>query len=216
MLSGIVILIVLIAIILGVMLINFRIRGGTREEDRVMSEARYGHRLETLMLYYLNKYSHHKFTEVKGGENSRLPWLYVADKSAPDGKVYLDLDAYCPKCRVAFEFNGPIHYKFPGGDLKKWQIGRYNDLRKKELCEQNGVKLFIIQSSAGRAGIDKEYLLSRLFDVGCLDREWLTSRGERKGFAYKGIIGEPVLSDIKKIKSVLRFTENGPTIIWDA
>lgn len=64
-------------------------------------------------------------------------------KSRPDFLKPLELDGYCKELNIAFEYNGNYHYertKFS----HNLSIIQERDSRKKQLCESNGVKLFII------------------------------------------------------------------------
>jgi len=53
------------------------------------------------------------------------------------------LDVFVPSCRVAFEYQGLQHFEaveFFGG-LESYEYGRERDVRKRKLCQKNGIKL---------------------------------------------------------------------------
>lgn len=59
----------------------------------------------------------------------------------------LELDAYIPELKVAFEYNGKQHYEpieFFGGQ-EKFLIQSENDFKKARLCEENDVHLITIK-----------------------------------------------------------------------
>ena len=56
-----------------------------------------------------------------------------------------ELDIYFPKLKIAFEINGPFHYRPIYGEEKFQRIVKM-DQQKKLLCEQNGIDLFIIDA----------------------------------------------------------------------
>jgi len=60
----------------------------------------------------------------------------------------LELDVYNEDLRLAVEYNGRQHYQFNShfhnGSNDRFQNQQYRDLIKKQLCEQNGVRLIIV------------------------------------------------------------------------
>lgn len=59
----------------------------------------------------------------------------------------LELDAYIPDQKLAFEYNGKQHYEavdFFGGK-ERLEIQKENDRKKLEICKEYGVKLIIIK-----------------------------------------------------------------------
>lgn len=62
---------------------------------------------------------------------------------SPETGYWMELDGYCEKLGLAFEYNGAQHYgdTFPKQDFEKTK--RY-DVYKQNLCEQYGIKLLII------------------------------------------------------------------------
>lgn len=69
----------------------------------------------------------------------RPKWL-MSDLNYP-----LELDGYCEELSLAFEHNGSQHYKRrPNMTPAEFDRLLKNDIRKKELCAQNNVKLIII------------------------------------------------------------------------
>jgi len=63
----------------------------------------------------------------------------------------LELDVYNEELRLAVEYNGRQHYQFNShfhnGSNDRFQNQQYRDLIKKQLCEQNGVRLIIVPYS---------------------------------------------------------------------
>ena len=64
----------------------------------------------------------------------------------------LELDGYCEKLKIAFEHNGPQHYKpkIYGSNNEenlqdKFLIQTQNDKIKKEWCDKNGITLMVIK-----------------------------------------------------------------------
>lgn len=68
-------------------------------------------------------------------------------KCRPNWLEGLELDGYCEDLGIAFEYNGKQHYEFNDyfhEDEEEFQIQVKRDQRKKELCEMNSVKLYVI------------------------------------------------------------------------
>lgn len=63
----------------------------------------------------------------------------------------LELDVYNDDLRLAVEYNGRQHYQFNShfhnGSNDRFQNQQYRDLIKKQLCEENGVRLIIVPYS---------------------------------------------------------------------
>lgn len=63
----------------------------------------------------------------------------------------LELDVYNEELAIAVEYNGRQHYEFNShfhnGSNDRFQNQQYRDLIKKQLCEQNGVRLVIVPYS---------------------------------------------------------------------
>ncbi|KAB2190938.1 hypothetical protein F9B44_17815, partial [Staphylococcus epidermidis] len=73
----------------------------------------------------------------------------------------LEIDIYVPELKIGFEYNGVQHYKpveHWGGEesLKKQQV---RDKRKRQLCDQNDVKLIIIKYDEQ---LSKDLILSKI------------------------------------------------------
>ena len=60
--------------------------------------------------------------------------------------IGLELDIYIPSLKLAFEFNGIIHYEPIYGD-KKLRLIRSSDARKFVLCDTQGIDLIVIDTS---------------------------------------------------------------------
>lgn len=93
--------------------------------------------------------------------NVRPNWL----RNSETGRN-LELDCYNEKLRIAIEYNGEQHYKFPNAFMKtaedfKNQIRR--DELKKELCKLNAVKLIIVPYNIPNSEI-KNFIKSKFSD----------------------------------------------------
>lgn len=85
----------------------------------------YGQRILTEILEHL-------FSGVKARQNARPWWL--------EG---LEIDIFYPEMRIGFEFQGDQHYVDIYGNLSDQKA---RDARKKEICRQRGIKLFLIDA----------------------------------------------------------------------
>lgn len=75
-------------------------------------------------------------------EKTRPEWL-----RNPETGRKLELDGYCEKLKIAFEYNGEQHYVFPNAfhkTEKEFKKQVFRDRVKKKLCKKNGVKLISI------------------------------------------------------------------------
>ena len=79
----------------------------------------------------------------------------------------LELDGYNEKLGIALEFSGPLHTKwFPTKESYAKYFERIvKDVVKKRTCKKKGVHLIIIDMSLPPRHW-KNYLLSRLYDIG--------------------------------------------------
>lgn len=63
----------------------------------------------------------------------------------------LELDVFNSDLAIAVEYNGQQHYRFNShfhnGSNDRFQNQQYRDLIKKQLCEQNGIRLIIVPYS---------------------------------------------------------------------
>lgn len=90
----------------------------------------------------------------------------------PETGRNLELDGYCSKLQVAFEYNGRQHYDFPNTfhktkeDFMK-QVAR--DRHKEQQCRQNGITLISIPYDVPDKGLQK-YIMKQL---------------EKEGFVYE-------------------------------
>lgn len=63
--------------------------------------------------------------------------------------IGLELDIYIPSLKLAFEINGPIHYEAIFG-LERLESAQRNDLLKIQLCSENQIELYPINTSSTR------------------------------------------------------------------
>ena len=61
-------------------------------------------------------------------------------------KILMELDIFIPVLNIAFEINGPSHYKPIYGSENLSRV-IWNDNRRKNLCSQTGIALYIINTS---------------------------------------------------------------------
>ena len=64
-------------------------------------------------------------------------------------KVKRELDIYIPALSIAFEINGPLHYR-PIFGIEHLQKQKRNDRHKRSVCTKNAIKLFVINTSKQR------------------------------------------------------------------
>ena len=76
-------------------------------------------------------------------KNMRPKWL-----KNPETNRNLELDCYNEKLKLAVEYNGQQHYKYPSGfsgqTYEDFLNQQKRDKLKKEICEQNGVYLIVV------------------------------------------------------------------------
>lgn len=84
----------------------------------------------------------------------------------------LELDGYNVENKLAFEFSGPLHYKwFPENEEYRVYIERVvRDVVKLAICKQHGVSLIVLDMRVPEIHWNK-YLKSRLYDVGFIENE---------------------------------------------
>jgi hypothetical protein len=58
----------------------------------------------------------------------------------------MELDMYIPKLNIAFEINGPVHYKPIYGQEVLNEIKK-KDRTKQKICSKKGIKLYIISDT---------------------------------------------------------------------
>lgn len=70
-------------------------------------------------------------------------------KIRPDWLRYkrtLELDGYCEKLKLAFEYNGPQHYtRMPQCSIEEFEAQQKRDKFKRERCKELGIKLITIK-----------------------------------------------------------------------
>jgi len=79
---------------------------------------------------------------------------------APYGGLYLDI--YLPRLNVAFEFDGEQHFKFIEhfhGTAQNFIVARKRDLRKDDLCEEQGITLIRV---AYNEPLTREHIVDKI------------------------------------------------------
>lgn len=152
--------------------------------DVFMNEPN-NYKTEAAVRAMFNKYvSAGSFEEVKGS-SKKLPWLTRYDDTV--GEVGLDFDGYNEKLKLAFEYQGPLHYA-PSRYMKSGQFERLlaNDRSKRTLAATNNVHLIILHHKIETKNL-MDYVKSRLAEVNCL----------RSDVTYNkiGAIPEPHISE---------------------
>jgi hypothetical protein len=92
------------------------------------------------------------WTQIKTG------YRHECFKNPKTGRL-LELDAYAPNIKVALEYNGIQHYKFPNpfhNSEKEFQEGVERDNSKRELCKEHGITLIEIPYYIDTCVPDKE------------------------------------------------------------
>ena len=84
----------------------------------------------------------------------------------------MELDGYSEELGIAIEFSGPQHTKYYASkeSYENYMERVEKDKEKIRLCKEHNVKLFVIDMSIPRHHW-REYLLSRLFDIGWTDQK---------------------------------------------
>lgn len=114
-------------------------------------------RSEADAIKYLEEITHHKFP------TAYPKWLVWKGKN-------LELDGYNDKLKLALEFSGPLHTKWNASreSYIKYFERLVRDIVKLRLCKRHGVNLIVIDASLPSRHW-RNYLLSRLFDLGYID-----------------------------------------------
>ncbi|AMN83640.1 hypothetical protein D5b_00214 [Faustovirus] len=131
--------------------------------------------------------------------DSDLPWLFVNDASL--GEIYIELDGYNHAAKLAFEYNGPLHYgKRPNEKDIDYQKRRQNDQTKRALMAEHGLNLLVIPYTITnidcrarklrgddclRENIKSllKYIRSRLADLNMLKKgDWMGPNGRPYGY----------------------------------
>ncbi|MFA5522662.1 MAG: hypothetical protein WDA28_13035 [Castellaniella sp.] len=126
-----------------------------------------GTKQEAAVREMFNKYvKTGKFIDYHG-DSQLLSWLYRLDANGV--AHYLDYDGYNADDKLAFEYQGPGHYKSSPNPTKQKQFinGRANDKIKESLASLNGVHLIKIPYTIPEDQI-ANYVKSRLADVKAL------------------------------------------------
>lgn len=151
-----------------------------------------------------------------------LAWLFVNDASL--GEIYIELDGYNHAAKLAFEYNGPLHYgKRPNEKDIDYQKRRQNDQTKRKLMAEHGLNLLVIPYTVSNIdcrarklrGDDclrenikllLKYVRSRLADLGMLKAgDWMGPNG--RPYGYVAPAAEPyTAADLKSIVEVDRGT----------
>jgi hypothetical protein len=158
-----------------------------------------GYKTETILKAMLNKY----VDKGQFVERNDLPWLSTQDVVV--GTIPLEIDGYNEEIGVAFEFQGPKHYKNIFRQLPKYINSAHNDDIKKTILgsAERNVKLIIVHHDI-RPDLLINYVKSRLKDIGHLNPAY-------DQFNYVTPVAEPVRqydNFIRNIKSIDRSGAN--------
>jgi hypothetical protein len=75
----------------------------------------------------------------------KLPNIRGVIKNSETGKK-LELDGYCEKLKIAFEYQGEHHYKKTDYSKTPLLIIQKRDIYKQEACKKLGIKLYVIEN----------------------------------------------------------------------
>jgi hypothetical protein len=91
-------------------------------------------------------------------------------KKRPTWLDGLELDGYCKKLKIAFEYNGEQHYNYiPNHFHRNGKLDfvhqRFRDIKKRNICLSNNIKLIIIPYTYSYINPDlmKDYICEQLF-----------------------------------------------------
>mgnify|MGYP001030246959 CR=1 FL=1 len=217
---------------------------------REFKAAKDGYKYETVTSSIFNDHVNRgEFTQHLGGYEKRkrlrlkqaageeitdedLKWLFVNDASL--GEIYIELDGYNHDAKLAFEYNGPLHYgKRPNEKDIDYQKRRQNDQTKRQLLSDHDISLLVIPYTV--TNIDckarklrgdeclKEnikqllrYIRSRLSDLKALKKgDWMGPNG--RPFGYVAPVSEPYKdADLRTQVEVDRGTGKITTTAVDA
>lgn len=165
----------------------------SQEDENILSSAPPGLKIETLVRHYFNthvtKGTFMDFSSVlRDGQDipNGLPlWLF---KVVDGNRIYLDLDGFNNELKIAFEYNGILHYA-PADpniekDIQSYETKVMNDGIKMQKSRENNVILIIIHYKIHITQL-KNYVKSRLSDTGALKAEYMNK------FEYINVIPEP-------------------------
>jgi hypothetical protein len=217
---------------------------------RLFNSAKSGYKYETVTNEIFNDHVKvGKFVQHLGGYEKKkllrqkqrageeiveedLPWLYVNDASL--GEIYIELDGYNHEAKLAFEYNGPLHYgKRPNEKDIDYQKRRQNDQTKRALMLEHGLNLLVIPYTVTnidcrarklrgddclRENIKSllKYIRSRLSDLGMLKRgDWMGPNS--RPYGYVAPAAEPYSdADLKTHVEVDRGTGKIQQTVVDA
>ncbi|QJX71537.1 hypothetical protein F-M6_0290 [Faustovirus] len=165
-------------------------------------------------------------------EDSDLAWLFVNDASL--GEIFIELDGYNHAAKLAFEYNGPLHYgKRMGEKDIDYQKRRQNDQTKRRLMAEHGLNLLVIPYTVTnidcrarklrgddclRENIKSllRYIRSRLSDLKMLKKgDWMGANS--RPYGYVAPAAEPYTdADLKTSVEVDRGTGKVHQVAVDA
>lgn len=102
----------------------------------------------------------HLETEIRTYMENNCIDFIQGHKNSIFGNMHIDF--YLPKYNIAIECQGEQHYlpiKFFGGD-EKFALQVKNDIRKRKICEENGIKLFYFTHFKNK--VDNKFTFSDL------------------------------------------------------
>jgi len=113
--------------------------------------------MEAMIIAIIEDLTQHQFNQA------RPKWLRDRQTGAR-----LELDGYNKELQIAFEIQGPHHFKQLPNESYEQYIARVDrDIYKRKECEKHGVKLIIIDYNIKSRAALRNYIASRLFDVNC-------------------------------------------------
>lgn len=98
----------------------------------------------------------------------------------------LELDGFNEKLDIGLEFSGPLHTKwYPDKEPYTQYFERLlKDIVKKRLCRKHGVRLIVIDMSLPQQHW-RNYLLSRLYDIGVVEEKPVSYIDEQIAMPYR-------------------------------
>lgn len=179
---GLFLLVVVIGVIMALcayFLPGFDVDGyGGAGEPR--SRKRTSTRLKDMSMYPASKAEQACRVELEKLTGEKFPTAY------PSWLGGLELDGYCEKLRLAFEYQGPQHTRFDKKYDKRYEDYYervLNDEKKIRLCRENGVYLIVVDYIVPRHQLNT-YLRSRIYDA-CQEIPAMCQTGIMSTLAYR-------------------------------
>jgi len=118
----------------------------------------------------------------------------------------LELDGYNAENKLAFEFSGPLHYKwYPETEEYRAYIERVvRDVIKLAVCKQHGVALIVLDMRVPEIHWNK-YLKSRLYDVGFIEHEPYDYVPPVRDEVYRNVVIEDELGIRQYVESAYEY-----------